>query len=105
MKSVCNDDCLSRTQVLALHNRDFSEWRETAELRNSQCSGRSLTLSIKINVNTVRTLIEEDRSLTCHEMDAIMDCSKLTIENIMKKLGMRHVVSMWVAHNLTKQQL
>ncbi len=76
MKSVYDDDCLSWMQVFALH-KEFSEGRETVELHSS-----------KVNINTMRILIEEDRSLTCWEMVAIMDCSKSTIKNIMKKLGM-----------------
>ncbi len=59
---------------------------------------------MEINVNIV-TLIEDDHSLTCREMVTIMDCSKATIENIMKKLGMRSDASTWVPHQLMKQQL
>ncbi len=62
MKSIYSDDCLSGTQVFALH-KEFSEGRETAGLHDSQRSGWPPTVSTKINVNTVRTLIE-DHSLT-----------------------------------------
>ncbi len=83
MTSVYSDDCLSWIQEFALH-KEFLEGWETDELCNSPCSGQPPTLSTKINVNTVRILTEEDCSLTCREMAAIMDCSNLTIENIMK---------------------
>ncbi len=102
IKSVFGNNCLSRTQVLALH-KEFLRGRETAELCNSQRSGWPPTLSTKININNIRTLIEEDRSLTCREMAAVMDYSKSMIKNIMKKLHMRHVASMWVPHHLMKQ--
>ncbi len=46
----------------------------------------------KITVNTLRILLKEDCSLSCWEMEAIMDWLKLTIENIMKKLGMQCVL-------------
>ncbi len=48
--------------------------QETAEVCKSQYNGQPPTLSTEINVNTVRTLIEEDCSLTCQVMVAIMDC-------------------------------
>ncbi len=82
LKSVYGNDYLSQTQMCTLH-KEFSEGRETAELCTSQHSGQS-PLSTKINVNIVRTLIEEDCSLTA-EMEAIMDCLKLMMENIIKK--------------------
>ncbi len=86
-----------------ISHRKFSEWRETAELCNSQCqhNRQPLTLSTKNNVNTVRTLIEEDRSLTYREMVAIIDCSNSMIEN----MKMSCVASTWVPHHLMKQQL
>ncbi len=65
MKSVYGDDCLSRTQVFALH-KEFLERRGRAQLHNSQYSGQPPTLSTKINVNTVKTLIEEECYLTRH---------------------------------------
>ncbi len=38
-------------------------------------------------------------------MAAILDCLNSTIENIMKKLCMRCVASMWLPHHLTKEHL
>ncbi len=78
-------------QVFTLH-KEFSEGRETTEQHNSQCSEWPPTRSSKINVNTVRTLTE-DRSLTCRKIAALINYSKSTIKNIMKKPGMQHVVS------------
>ncbi len=104
MKSVYGDDCLRWTRVFALHE-EFSDGREAAKLCNSQHSRLSPTLSTKINVNTVRTLINKDCSLTYREMVAMMDYSMSTIKNIMKKLGMRCVAWLWVLHHLMKQQL
>ncbi len=75
MKSVYSNDCLSWTQVLALHEEFLEGGR--AELHNSQYSGWPPTLSTKIDVNNVRTLIEEDRSLTYREMVAIVHRSKV----------------------------
>ncbi len=91
MKFVYSDYCLNQMQVFALH-KEFLERREAAELHNNQRSGQPPTLSTKINVNTVRTLIEENSSLTCLKT-VTMDCSKSTIESIMKKFGMWSVAS------------
>ncbi len=55
IKFVYSDDCLSQMQVLALH-KEFLEGKETAELHNSQLSGWPTTVSIEINVNSVKTL-------------------------------------------------
>ncbi len=63
MKSIYSDDCLSWMQVFTL-DKEFLEGWETAGLHNSQHKGQPSTLFIEINVNTVRTLVEEDRSLT-----------------------------------------
>ncbi len=57
MKSIYSDDCLSWTQVFALHE-EFLKGRETVQLRNAQHNGRPPTLFTKINVNTVRTLMK-----------------------------------------------
>ncbi len=103
MKSFYSDDFLSQMQVFILH-KEFSEGRETADLYSSIHSRQPLALSTKINVNTVRTFIE-DHSIICQEMAAIMDCSKSTIENIMKRLGMWCVTPTWVLHHLTKHRL
>ncbi len=63
MKSVYDNDCLSSTQVFTLR-KEFLEERETAILHNSQCNRWPPMLSTEINVNTMRTLIEED----CHSL-------------------------------------
>ncbi len=79
MKSVYGDDCLCQTQVFALH-KEFLEGRETAELRNSQHSGRPPTLSTEINVNTVRMLIDVNTVKTLIDVNSVRtfieeDCS------------------------------
>ncbi len=105
MKVVYGDNyCLSWTLLFVLH-KEFNEGRETAELRNREHSGQSRTLLSEINVNMVRVLVDKDRSLTCRKMVGIMDCSKSTIENILKKLSMWRVASRWVLHRLIKEQL
>ncbi len=70
---------------------------EIAKLCNSQHSAQPPTLSTKINANTLRTLIEENRFLTSQEMVVKLDCSKSMIENIMENPSMRCAASMWVS--------
>ncbi len=48
-------------------------------------SGWLKMVSGEININFIRVLIEEYHALTCRQIAAIADCSKSTVENIMKK--------------------
>ncbi len=52
MKSVFGDGCLSQMQVFALR-KEFSEGRETAELRISQCRGQTPMLFTPILMLTL----------------------------------------------------
>ncbi len=72
----------------------FSSGRELAELQHEGHSGRPTRACSEVNINTVR------------KMAAIMNHSKMTIENIMKcKLRIRRVAAMWVPHHLTLAQM
>ncbi len=105
MKEVYGDRCLSRCTVLRWHAA-FMKGQESTELLHMGWSGPPKTASGEVNVNTIWVLIEEDCSLTCHQMAAIMNYSKTTIENIVKhEVRMCYLFSTWVPHHLTRKQL
>ncbi len=100
MKVVYGNIRLSRATVFSWHKM-FSSGKESTELQHVAHSRRPKMASIEITVNTVRMWIEEDRSITCPEIAAIMNCSKMTIKNMKCKLWMRHMSSMWIPYHLT----
>ncbi len=90
--------CQSRATMLSWHKM-FLSGRESTELQHIACSRHPTTAPSEVNVNTVRVLIVEDRSITYHKMAAIMNCPK-TIENIMKRK-----LRMWEWHHLRLAQI
>ncbi len=83
MKFVYGDDRFGWALVFVLHKKFFKVRETVGAIANTEDNrGQPLTVSTKINVNTVRILIEEDRSLICWETVAMMDCSKSMIKKI-----------------------
>ncbi len=66
MKSIYNDGCQELNASVRTAQGIFGKERNN-ELRDSQQWGQPPTPSTEINLNTVRTLIEEDRSLVSRD--------------------------------------
>ncbi len=70
MKAVYGDVRLFRVTAFSWHTM-FSSGRESMKLQHVAHSGYPTMASSEVNVNMVRALIEEDRSITCRKMATI----------------------------------
>ncbi len=82
LKKTYGEQCLSRVTILRWHAAFANEGRESAKVKPS--TSRPKTSVIAINVNTVSTLIQEDRHLTMRALSAIMNISIFSVCQILK---------------------
>lgn len=74
-------------------------------LKDQARSGAPITKSTKVNIERIRTLIEEIPNISIHEIEAETSLSYGTIQNILtNKLKMRKLTSRWAPHQLTEAQ-
>ena len=65
-------------------------------LKDQARSGAPITKSTKVNIERIRTLIEEIPNISIHEIEAETSLSYGTIQNILtNKLKMRKLTSRW----------
>ena len=72
-----------------------------SELNDSRHSGRPL----KVDVNVLKQLIEENPRLTRRCLAEWLGCSQTTVETHLSELGKRWKYGVWIPHELSLHQL
>ncbi len=80
LRKVYGDQTLCRRQVFKLY-KEFVDGRETAA--RTPPSGRHVSASTDVIVNTISALLAEDNSLTQRQIAGILDISQSTVHRIL----------------------
>ena len=83
----------------------FAEFRRHTFLCDEFREGRPSTSVVATNVDAVREMIERDRHMTYHEIQASLGIDMKAIHTILHDhLSVRKLCSRWIPHNLTETQ-
>ena len=84
----------------------FAEFRRGREsVSDESREGRPKSVVNPKNIDAVRKMIEEDRHVTYHEIEATLGISKTAIQSILQEhLAVKKICSRWIPHNLTEAQ-
>ncbi|KAL0869896.1 hypothetical protein ABMA27_006096 [Loxostege sticticalis] len=86
--------------------RWFAEFqRGRVKLSDDPRQGRPKTAVTQENVDVVGKLIEEDRNVTYHEIQATLDIGMSQIQIILhEQLGVKKLFSRWIPHSLCEDE-
>ncbi len=91
------DECLGRSTIAFVEERD-----STAQIPHC---GRLATATSPINVNTMSIVIEEDSHLSMRKIAGLLNITQPFVNQILRHLQMQRVLSTWVPHFLTSEQM
>mgnify|MGYP003623259327 CR=1 FL=1 len=102
VQQAYKDQALGKTQVFEWHKR-FKGGHE--DLEDSPRPGRPVTAKTEVNINTIDSIVREDRRITIAKVADIMHLSVGTVDDIIRNnLGYRRVAAKWIPHVLKDEQ-
>ncbi len=103
MKKAYDSEYLSKMTVNLWH-KSYRDSRDIVGL----CShgGTKKLVITEVNINTVATVIQENRHVSVRLLERQLNIPKSTIHRVlMEHLGVRRIASTWVPHFLTAKQM
>ncbi len=102
MHGVYRNECQNKWMIMQWHEAFLEEWESTEKLNSSEWPSTSI---IQENVNTVITIIREDRHLFIWDLTAQINIPKIIVPRILTKhLKMQRIYSAWVLHFFISEQ-